>query len=73
MKDRTEPVEQPDPLSGRVDVLEIDPEEDQKPEPPNTAALDRYWNNANKKERKAFIKWIETCVMDSIGHTVGSE
>jgi hypothetical protein len=48
-----------DPLSGRVETPIIDPEDDKKSESQNLAGLKRYWNYANKRERKAFLEWIK--------------
>ena len=48
-----------DPLSGKVDAPPIDAKEDRESEPSNLSGLKRYWGYANKKERKAFLKWIE--------------
>jgi hypothetical protein len=48
-----------DPLSGRVDAPEISIEDEKNAEPPNLAGLKRYWRNANKRERKAFLQWVK--------------
>jgi hypothetical protein len=48
-----------DPLSGRVEVIDIDAKDEQNAEPPNLAGLKRYWNYANKRERKAFLQYIK--------------
>jgi hypothetical protein len=50
---------QTDPLSGKVDLVDIDPKQDMNSEPPNLAGLKRYWNYANKRERKAFLEYIK--------------
>jgi hypothetical protein len=48
-----------DPLSGRIDAPDINADDEKNADPPNLAGLKRYWNYANKKERKAFLQYIK--------------
>ena len=48
-----------DPLSGKVNAPDIDAEDETNSDPPNLAGLKRYWNYANKRERKAFLQYIK--------------
>jgi hypothetical protein len=48
-----------DPLSGKVNAPDINADDEKNADPPNLAGLKRYWNYANKKERKAFLQYIK--------------
>jgi hypothetical protein len=48
-----------DPLSGKANAPDIDAEDETNSDPPNLAGLKRYWNYANKRERKAFLQYIK--------------
>jgi hypothetical protein len=48
-----------DPLSGKANAPDIDADDETNSDPPNLAGLKRYWNYANKRERKAFLQYIK--------------
>lgn len=49
----------PDPISGKIVLPPVDPEEDAKSETANLAGLKRYWRMANKRERRDFLAWCK--------------
>jgi hypothetical protein len=59
VEERAKELPAADPLYGRVDVPDIDRDEDKESDSPSLAGLKRYWHNSSKKEKKAFILWTQ--------------